>query len=204
MASMARSIDDILERQKMGSYRWRIYACCAALMALEGYDGYIVANLAPVIARGLQIPIPSMAFVFTAQSAGMALGFYTISVLADRIGRRGIILTGCILFGLLTLASTMVTGLAQFTFVRFLAFFALGGTMPNIVALASEFVPANRRGRLIAWLFIGHGMGASVAGLLGPSFVAWHSWESAFWAAASRCCCSSRSSLASCPKAVAI
>ncbi len=166
----------------MGAYRWNIYIICGLLMALEGYDAYVVANLAAVIAKGLSVPIPSMGFVFIAQSAGMALGFYTIPMLADRIGRRGIILLGSTLFGLLTLASTMATTLEQFTIVRFLAFLSFGATLPNVAALVAEYVPSSRRGRLITWLFIAHGLGASVAGFLGPAFVAHHSWQAALWA----------------------
>lgn len=182
MASAVHSIDAVLERPVMGRYRWHIYLMCGLLMALEGYDAYIVANLAPMIARGLSIPIPSMAFVFTAQAAGMAIGFYTIPILADRIGRRGIVLVGSALFGVFTLLSTAVDTLGAFTAVRFLAFAAMGGTMPNIVALATEFMPESRRGKLLTWLYIGHGLGASVAGLVGPTFVAYHSWQAALWA----------------------
>lgn len=177
-----QSIDAVLDRPEMGAFRWKLYLACGLLMFLEGYDAYIVSNLAPVIARGLDIPIPSMGFIFTAQSAGMALGFYTFSVLADRIGRRRIILTGATVFGLLTLASTWPTTLEGFTAVRFLTFLAMGATWPNIVALTSEFLPGVKRGRLMTWIFIGHGLGASAAGLLGPTFVAWKGWESAFWA----------------------
>ncbi|WP_114953915.1 MFS transporter [Sphingosinicella terrae] len=177
-----QSIDPVLEREAMGAYRWSLYAACGVLMALEGYDAYIVSNLAAVIARGLDIPIPSMAFVFTAQAAGMALGFYTIPMLADRIGRRNIIIVGSALFGILTLASTLATTLEEFTLVRFLAFASLGGTMPNIIALVAEFMPETRRGRLLTWLFIAHGLGASAAGFFGPTFVEYHSWQAAFWA----------------------
>jgi AAHS family 4-hydroxybenzoate transporter-like MFS transporter len=177
-----QSIDTVLETPAMGRYRWTLYLACGVLMALEGYDAYVVSNLAPVIARGLSIPIPQMGVVFTVQSAGMALGFYTIPMLADRIGRRNIIITGAILFGILTLVSAMVGTMQQFTIVRFLAFLALGGTMPTIVALNAEFMPAARRGKLVTWLFIAHGLGASAAGMFGPTFVAYHSWQAAFWA----------------------
>ena len=182
MSASQQSIDQVLERPEMGAYRWGLYAICGVLMSLEGYDAYIVSNLAAIIARGLSIPIPSMAFVFSAQAAGMALGFYTIPILADRIGRRGIVIVGSALFGLLTLASTLAVTLEQFTIVRFLAFASLGGTMPNIVALMTEFMPSIKRGRLITWLFIAHGLGASSAGLFGPMLVQLHSWQAAFWA----------------------
>lgn len=182
MSTAQQSIDTVLEQPAMGPYRWSLYLACGFLMMLEGYDAYVVSNLAAVIARGLDIPIPRMGIIFTAQSAGMALGFYTIPMLADRIGRRNIIIIGAILFGVLTLVSAMVSTMQEFTIVRFLAFAALGGTMPTIVALNAEFMPAVRRGKLITWLFIAHGLGASAAGLFGPTFVAYHSWQAAFWA----------------------
>jgi len=176
------SIDSVLERYALGTYRWSIYAACGLLIGVEGYDAYVVSILAPIIAGGLNIPIPAMGFVFTAQATGMAIGFYTLPMLADRIGRRGIIVLGSLAFALLTFASTLATDLQSFTAIRFLAFTALGGTMPNIVALVTEFVPSARRGQLITWLFITHGLGASVAGLSGPVFVAAHSWKLALWA----------------------
>ncbi|WP_165357580.1 MFS transporter [Sphingosinicella sp. CPCC 101087] len=181
MSAEQQSIDPVLDRPAMGAYRWSLYTVCGLLMALEGYDAYVVANLAPVIARGLDIPIPSMAFVFTAQAAGMAVGFYTIPLVADRVGRRNLIIAGSAMFGILTLLSTLATDLNSFVIVRFFAFMSLGGTMPNIIALVAEFMPESRRGRLLTWMFIAHGLGASAAGLFGPTFVAWHSWQLAFW-----------------------
>lgn len=177
-----QSIDPILERPELGGYRWALYGACALLMALEGYDAYIVSNLAPIIARSLGIPIASMALVFSAQSAGMALGYYTVPLLADRLGRRGIILLSASMFAILTLVSTQVETLGGFVGVRFCAFLAFGGTLPNIVALMAEYMPEQRRGRLLTWLFIAHGLGASAAGLFGPSFVQHASWRAAFWA----------------------
>ncbi len=52
--SETRSIDQVLERPVMGAYRWNIYIICGLLMALEGYDAYVVSNLAPV---GKRLPV---------------------------------------------------------------------------------------------------------------------------------------------------
>lgn len=182
MDAANQSVDAVLERPQLGGYRWAIFALCMTIMALEGYDAFVVSNLAPVIARGLKIPIPAMGLVFSAQSAGMALGYYTLPLLADRAGRRMIIVVGAVLFGLLTLATTLAGTLGAFTLVRFLAFVALGGMMPSTVALFTELAPSTKRGRLVTWLFIAYGLGASAAGLLGPYLVALHSWRAAFWA----------------------
>lgn len=176
-----QSVDEILNRAELGGFRRLLYAAGALLMAMEGYDAFVVSNLAPFIIRSFDEPIAAMAFVFMAQSTGMAVGFYTIPLLADIKGRRGIILIGAAAFAILTLLSTLPGSLTRFAVIRFLTFVAFGGTMPNIVALVAEYMPEERRGKLLLWLFIAQGLGASTAGLIGPSFVAWHSWQLAFW-----------------------
>jgi MFS transporter, AAHS family, 4-hydroxybenzoate transporter len=175
------SIDAVLNVPRLGHYRRVLFAACALIMAIDGYDAYLLSNLAPFIARNLQVQIASMGAVFTAQAAGLALGYYTVSLLADRFGRRNIIIACAAIFGLLTLATTQVTTIDAMVVVRFLAFASFGGMLPNVVALLAEFLPDARRRQLLTWVFIAHGLGASLGGLLGPTFVTYFSWRAAFW-----------------------
>lgn len=177
----AISIDAVLNAVRLGRYRRVLFGACALIMAIDGYDAYLLSNLAPFIARNLGVPIASMGAVFTAQAAGLALGYYTVSLLADRFGRRRIIVACAAIFGLLTLATTQVATLDALVLVRFLAFASFGGMLPNVVALLAEFLPDARRRQLLTWVFIAHGLGASVGGMLGPTFVAYLSWHAAFW-----------------------
>jgi MFS transporter, AAHS family, 4-hydroxybenzoate transporter len=175
------SIDAVLNVLRLGAFRRVLFAACALIMAIDGYDAYLLSNLAPFIAGNLKVPIAAMGAVFTAQAAGLALGYYTVSLLADRFGRRRIIIACAAIFGLLTLATTQVTTIDALVVVRFFAFVSFGGMLPNVVALLAEFLPDARRRQLLTWVFIAHGLGASVGGLLGPTFVAYFSWRAAFW-----------------------
>ncbi len=181
MEISTQSIDAVIERPELGSYRWTIYAICAALLALEGYDGYLVSNLAPVIARGLSVPVAAMGAVFSAQAVGFAVAYYTIPLIADLVGRRSVIIICAALFALLTYATTQVDTFQAFVVVRSLAFVALGGALPNVVALAAEFLPKARHGSLLTWLFVGHGLGAAAAGWIGSFLIAHYSWHVPFW-----------------------
>ena len=181
METSAPSIDAMIERPELGSYRATIYAICAALLALEGYDGYLVSNLAPVIARGLSVPVAAMGAVFSAQAVGFAIAYYTIPLIADLVGRRSVIIICAALFALLTYATTQVDTFHSFVIVRSLAFVALGGALPNVVALAAEFLPKARHGSLLTWLFVGHGLGAAAAGWIGSILISYYSWHVPFW-----------------------
>ena len=64
----AISIDVVLNVPRLGQYRRALFAACALIMAIDGYDAYLLANLAPFIARGLGVPIAAMGAVFTAQA----------------------------------------------------------------------------------------------------------------------------------------
>jgi AAHS family 4-hydroxybenzoate transporter-like MFS transporter len=175
------SIDTVLNVVRLGHYRRLLFGACAFIMAIDGYDAYLIANLAPFIVRNLGAPITAMGAVFTAQAVGLALGYYTIPLLADRFGRRNTIIACAAIFGLLTLATAQVATLDALVLVRFFAFFSFGGMLPNVVALLAEFLPNARRPQLLTWVFIAHGLGAALGGLLGPTFVAYLSWRAAFW-----------------------
>jgi AAHS family 4-hydroxybenzoate transporter-like MFS transporter len=175
------SIDSVLNATRLGRYRRLLFGACAFIMAIDGYDAYLLANLAPFIIRNLGAPITALGAVFTAQAVGLALGYYTIPLLADRFGRRKIIIACGALFGLLTLATAQVTTIDALVVVRLFAFASFGGMLPNVVALLAEFLPNARRPQLLTWVFIAHGLGAALGGLLGPTFVAYLSWRAAFW-----------------------
>jgi len=177
----AISVDVVLNAPRLGRYRRVLFGACALIMAIDGYDAYLLANLAPFILRNLGAPITALGAVFTAQAVGLALGYYTIPLLADRFGRRNIIVACAAIFGLLTLATAQVTTIDSLVIVRFFAFASFGGMLPNVVALLAEFLPNARRPQLLTWVFIAHGLGAALGGLLGPSFVAYLSWRAAFW-----------------------
>ena len=180
--AQAFSIDEVLNAPVLGRYRRLLFFACSLLMLMDGYDAYVVSNLAPFIAAGMKAPIAAMGTVFTAQSFGMAVGFYLTPLIADRRGRRGVVVACTGLFALLTLATTQASSIGSLALIRFFAFAAFGGALPNVAALLAEFLPDSRRGQLLTWAFIFHGAGASAAGLLGPSFVQHGGWQTAFWA----------------------
>jgi AAHS family 4-hydroxybenzoate transporter-like MFS transporter len=102
-------------------------------------------------------------------------------MLADKIGRRPVLIGTTLYFGVLTLATAQVHSLEQMLIVRFLAGLGLGATMPNAIALVSEFSP--KRKRVMAMLItssfftIGGALAGFVAAWLIPAF----GWRAVFY-----------------------
>jgi putative MFS transporter len=103
----------------------------------------------------------------------MFLGAMGFGRLADRIGRRGVLIAtvSCdAVFGTLSIFAPDFTFLL---FMRFLTGAAVGGTLPVDYAMMAEFLPAKNRGR---WLVLLEGFWA-----VGTLVVALAAWLLSLW-----------------------
>ena len=80
--------------------------------------------------------------------AGMMFGAMIFGSLADKIGRKKVIMICIVLFSGLTCAGGFASNPTEFAVLRFLAGLGIGGVMPNLVALTSEYAPQKMRSTL--------------------------------------------------------
>jgi len=99
----------------------------------------------------------------------------------DRFGRKTLIVTGCTIFSLATLATVWATSLDQVVALRALAGIGLGGLMPNAIALNSELAPKRLRATLIVLMFTGISAGAGIPGAIQAWLIAHYGWQVMFW-----------------------
>jgi MFS transporter, AAHS family, 4-hydroxybenzoate transporter len=125
---------------------------------MDGFDVQSWGYVAPSVLAEWGIP-SAAGRVASAALFGLLLGLIFFSMLADKIGRRPVLIGTTIYFGVLTLATAQVTSLEQLIVVRFLAGLGLGATMPNAMALVSEYTP--KRSRVLAMLSLKPAMSRS-------------------------------------------
>jgi AAHS family 4-hydroxybenzoate transporter-like MFS transporter len=172
-------LEEVLDRP-YGAWRWLIFAICGVAMALEGFDMYMLGAIVPTLAAGLGVTPPDISLIFVLQGVGLALGYTFVAPLADRIGRRPLIL-GCVLgFGLATLVTIFIPSLMVVAVLRLVAFVFFGGIMPNIITLVSELSPRRVRPRQIILVSTCFAMGAAMGSALAPLIVNATGWWGAF------------------------
>ena len=96
----------------------------------------------------------------------MMLGLLVIGPLADRFRRRRTIVPSAALLALCTVLTTTARGPGELLANRVAARIGLGGTMPNAVAVIGDYCPDSRRGALVAAIFAGCSVGATVGARL--------------------------------------
>jgi MFS transporter, AAHS family, 4-hydroxybenzoate transporter len=113
------------------------------------------------------------------------LGSLVFSMLADRIGRRPVILGATLAFSTLTLLVARATSLRELLMLRVLAGLGLGAILPNATALIGEFSPPRLRIKTMMVVTNGFTIGAMIGGFLSAWLIPRYGWRSVFVAGGS-------------------
>jgi AAHS family 4-hydroxybenzoate transporter-like MFS transporter len=170
----------LVDRSGIGRAQWGVIGLCALVALLDGLDLQSIGLAAPAMGAQLHIPPQSFGIVFSAALAGLALGAFILGPVADRVGRKGVLVAATLCFGVFTLATAYVGSLGELLIFRFLAGAGLGGAMPSFISLASEYVPAARRAGIVSLLWAGFPLGGVVGGLVGSRIIPAYGWPSIF------------------------
>ncbi len=179
-----RTIDvgALVDKSGIGRAQWALIALCALVALLDGLDLQSIGLAAPAMSAQLGIAPRAFGAVFSAALAGLTIGAFVLGPVADRVGRKGVLVASTIVFGVFTLLTAAATGLSDLLAYRFLAGVGLGGAMPSFISLASEYVPAGRRATVVSLLWAGFPLGGSVGGVLASWLIPAYGWQSVFLA----------------------
>jgi AAHS family 4-hydroxybenzoate transporter-like MFS transporter len=170
------SVDDrpISSEQLLGA------AMCALIVFVDGFDAQAMGYVAPALMDELRISRGVLGPVISSGLVGMMIGALVCGSLADRIGRRPVLIGCVVIFGigsLLTATADSVSALAAF---RLLTGLGMGGAMPNAIALTSEIMPVRRRGAAVTTMICGFSLGAAVGGFVAAAIIPGFGWQAVF------------------------
>jgi AAHS family 4-hydroxybenzoate transporter-like MFS transporter len=173
-------VADFIDQQPVGGFQIKLLLTCAAMLFLDGFDTQAIGYVAPALAKEWGLTKAALGPVFSAGLFGLMIGALVFGPLADRIGRKRIIILSTLAFGIGALVTAFVQDLNSLLAVRFLTGLGLGGAMPNAIAMTSEFNPRRRRATMVMIMFCGFSVGAALGGLLAAALIPQFGWRSVF------------------------
>ena len=158
--------------------RWTILAALAIIF--DGFDIQILGFAIPSLIREWHVARSAFGPVLALGLAGMAVGSPLAGYLGDRFGRRTALI-GCVsVFGLATIATSLVDGVAWLTVLRFLTGMGAGGALPNAGALSAEFAPLRRRHVAVLLTIVCVPLGGMVGGVIASQVLPALGWRALY------------------------
>lgn len=174
-----RTIDvqDFIDHHPFSAYQKAILTLCFLIVAVDGFDTAAIGFIAPALKAEWGLTPQALGPLFGAGLGGLMLGAFIFGPLADRYGRKTILLFSVAFFGTASLVSMYSANLEQLVVLRFLTGLGLGGAMPNSITLTSEYCPAARRSSLVTLMFCGFTVGSAIGGLTAAQLVPAIGWR---------------------------
>ncbi|NIE68055.1 3-(3-hydroxy-phenyl)propionate transporter MhpT [Burkholderia sp. Ax-1719] len=154
---------------------------CLAIALLEGLDLQSAGVAGPRMAKEFSLAVAQMGWAFSAGAIGLLPGAALGGRLADRFGRKRVLMASVALFGLFSLATTLVWNFESLLVARLLTGLGLGAAMPNLIALCSEAAGPQQRSTAVGAMYCGMPFGAAIAALIGMLGASPTSWRDVFY-----------------------
>lgn len=175
-------IEAYIDEKPLSRLQLRAILLCALVALLDGFDTQAISFVAPILAKAWIIEVTSFGVVFGAGLLGLAIGSLVMGPLADKWGRKSVIVVACAMFGIFSLATAFTGGITSLIILRFLTGLGLGGAVPNLIALTSEYSPKRHRTFLTTLMWAGFPLGAVIGGLVSSRLIPAFGWHSVFLA----------------------
>ncbi len=192
---MVRTVDvaGVIDNQKLSLYQFVIGLMAWITLFLDGVDTQSLAYVAPAIGKDWGLGRGALGPVFSAGIVGVALGAIFVGPLADRFGRKRVIVSTVSYVAVFSLLVTQVPAISAavpgssrlgvLMVLRFLAGLGLGALVPLGVVIANEFAPSRRRGTMVTLMGCGYAVGSALGGVVASNLIPMFGWTSQFYAA---------------------
>ena len=180
-AGTAINVTELVDRSPYGRLQWTTFTLCLLCLIVDGFDVQALGYTAPSLIRQWGVPGAALGPVFAAGNFGVLLGALFCSMLADRIGRRPVLIGATFFFAVMTLLTARATSIEQLLVLRLVAGIGMGTIIPNASALVAEYSPLRRRATMIMIVGVGFTAGAAVGGFIANALIPRFGWQSVFY-----------------------
>jgi MFS transporter, AAHS family, 4-hydroxybenzoate transporter len=182
MTTVAKvDIPELLANSRIGPLQRRVFILCLMTLIIDGFDVQAMGFLIPALSADWNVEPAQFRTVLPAANFGVLIGSLAFSPLADKVGRRPVLVWSTLWFAVMTLAAAFATNVTQLFWLRFIGGIGMGCIIPNATALIGEYSPAGRRVTLMMTITVGFTAGGAVAGFVARALIPEFGWQSVFY-----------------------
>jgi benzoate transport len=177
---MSRDPSEIIAQERMGAFQIAAVVICILLNAVDGFDVLSISFASPGIAADWGVDRAALGLVLSMELIGMALGSVLIGGLADRIGRRPVIILCLIIMAGGMIAAAFAHDVVSLSGYRLLTGLGIGGMLASVNAIVAEYSNNKHRHLCVTIMAAGFPIGAVAGGAVASQLLNYYSWHAVF------------------------
>ena len=180
MHAQVITASNIMEGKKISSLQILTLILCFLVVTADGFDVASVGYVAPLLKKEWSLSPAQLGPIFGAGLLGLCIGSFIFGPVADRIGRKRVIMISLLLFGIGSIACAYAPSPLWLIFLRFVTGAGLGGALPTAITLSSEFSPARNRALMVTLMLTGFPLGLAFGGAVASLLIPPFGWQGVF------------------------
>lgn len=173
MSSTYISVEKGIQTAGVGKFQYRLFVIFGLVWLADAMQVLSIGFSAPSIAKTFGKTVPEALQTGTFFFIGMLIGAFVFGRLADRIGRRPVLMIAVVIDAFAGVASAFAPEFAWLLVLRFITGIGVGGTLPVDYTMMAEFLPSDRRGRWLVLLESFWAVGTIFLAILALVAVSW-------------------------------
>ncbi len=157
------------------------YVFAALAIVVDGFDGQMIGYAIPMIMKEWGVTRATFSIAVASGLVGMAIGSLSAGVLADKLGRKPVLVTSVFLFGSATMLIGFAPDVMTIAMIRFFAGLGIGAALPAATTLTAEFIPFRHRTMAVTTAIVCYPLGGMLAGLAAGQILPIHGWRTFFF-----------------------
>jgi AAHS family 4-hydroxybenzoate transporter-like MFS transporter len=174
------NLTELMDNCRIGPLQVRVFALCLASLIMDGFDVQVMAFVATTMFAEWNVPPPTLGGLLAWGHAGVLAGAIIFSTMADKIGRRPVLVGATLFYAVMTVATAFAQDVEQMRWLRLIAGFGLGSIIPNATALVGEYSPKRTRVAWIMCITVGFTAGAAISGFVANALIDAFGWRAVF------------------------
>lgn len=167
------SVEKGLQTAGVGKFQYRLFVIFGLVWLADAMQVLSIGFSAPSIAKTFGITMPQALQTGTFFFIGMLIGAFVFGRLADRIGRRPVLMMAVVIDACFGVASAFAPDFTWLLVLRFMTGIGVGATLPVDYTMMAEFLPSDRRGRWLVLLESFWAFGTIALAILALYAVSW-------------------------------